>query len=87
MKLQGMKAIANHVGMSEDTILRWIETRGFPAARIGGLYLAETDDIVAWQLRQQAINSPVGRVLESLTARIEVLEAAAKKRPARRDPA
>lgn len=41
--------VANHLGVSKDSVYRWIETKGLPAHRVGRLWkfkLSETDEWV-----------------------------------------
>lgn len=51
MELVGMKAIADHVKMSEATVLSWIREAAFPAKKIRGrgIWLSDTDAVAAWR--------------------------------------
>ena len=40
--------VANHLGVSKDTIYRWIEAKGLPAHRIGRLWKFKLDEIDEW---------------------------------------
>ena len=46
--LVGMKAIQKCVNMSEDTVLTWIRQVGFPAKKVGGIWISETEAISRW---------------------------------------
>lgn len=41
--------VASHLGVTKDSIYRWVEKKGFPAHRVGRLFrfkLSEVDDWV-----------------------------------------
>jgi hypothetical protein len=46
--LVGMKEIQKCVNMSEDTVLTWIRQVGFPAKKVGGIWISETEAITRW---------------------------------------
>ena len=48
MKIEGIKRIADYANRSERTIWEWITKRGFPATLVGGVYVAETEEIDSW---------------------------------------
>jgi len=48
-ELEGMKAICNHVKRSESTVLDWIRFMGFPAKKLGGVWVSETSLISDWK--------------------------------------
>lgn len=52
--LQGMKEICRYMGKSESTIIRYIHTLGFPANKVGGEWLSDTELINKW--RKERIN-------------------------------
>jgi len=51
MELIGMKAIKEHVRMSEATVLSWIREAEFPAKKIRGrgIWISDTDAIAMWR--------------------------------------
>jgi len=40
--------IAQHLGVSIDTIYRWIAGRGMPAHKVGRLWKFKTDEVDKW---------------------------------------
>jgi len=46
--LLGTKEIESYVRVSWRTIRRWIEYHGFPAKKIDGIWIAETEAIEGW---------------------------------------
>jgi excisionase family DNA binding protein len=40
--------IASHLGVSRDTVYRWIETRGLPASKVGRFWKFKMDVVDAW---------------------------------------
>ena len=40
--------IAQHLGVSIDTIYRWIAGRGMPAHKVGRLWKFKTDEVDEW---------------------------------------
>lgn len=48
-ELEGMKAICNHVKRSESTVLDWIRFMGFPAKKLGGIWVSEAGLISDWK--------------------------------------
>lgn len=49
--LTGMKDIQKQVNMSEASVLAWIRDAGFPAKKIGGVWISETEAISRWCAR------------------------------------
>lgn len=48
--LTGMKAICAHEGnMSEPTILKWIREYDYPAEKVDGVWLSDTDLANDWR--------------------------------------
>lgn len=50
--LTGQKMIKAFVGRSWDTIMMWIEERGFPAKKIDGVWESDTDLIIEWRKKK-----------------------------------
>ena len=40
--------IANHLGISRDTVYRWIEHRGMPAHKVGRLWKFQVSEVDQW---------------------------------------
>ena len=40
--------VADHLGISKDTVYRWIEARSLPAHKIGRLWKFKLSDIDEW---------------------------------------
>jgi excisionase family DNA binding protein len=40
--------IASHLGVTRDTIYRWIEDRGLPAHRVGRFWKLQLGEVDAW---------------------------------------
>ncbi|NBZ87900.1 helix-turn-helix transcriptional regulator [Stagnihabitans tardus] len=49
-KLEGVKRIADFLGVDESTVRRWIKNpkRGAPIRKLGGRYFAWEADLVNW---------------------------------------
>ncbi len=47
--LQGMKEICRYMGKSENTILRLIREKDFPAEKIAGEWVSDISLIVGWR--------------------------------------
>lgn len=43
-----VEEIAVHLGVSRDTVYRWIETQGLPAHKVGRLWKFKTSEVDAW---------------------------------------
>jgi hypothetical protein len=54
--LRGVKCIADFLGVGERTVKRWLLTdqTDFPVSRIGGRWVAHTDDLRRWMRRRGA---------------------------------
>lgn len=40
--------IAEHVGISRDTVYRWIDEKGMPAHKVGRLWKFKADEVDDW---------------------------------------
>jgi excisionase family DNA binding protein len=40
--------VARHLGISKDTVYRWIESRSLPAHKIGRLWKFKLSDVDGW---------------------------------------
>ena len=40
--------IAQHLGVSNDTVYKWIENKGLPAHKIGRLWKFKKEDVDGW---------------------------------------
>jgi excisionase family DNA binding protein len=40
--------VANHLGITKDSVYRWIDRRGLPAHKIGRLWKFQLSDVDAW---------------------------------------
>jgi hypothetical protein len=47
-RLEGMTQICDYVKRSDATVLSYIRQRGFPAAKLGSIWLSDTQKIDAW---------------------------------------
>lgn len=44
----GVDEIASYLGVSKDTVYRWIECRSLPAHKVGRLWKFKVADVDAW---------------------------------------
>lgn len=47
--LQGMKEICRYMGKSENTLLRLIKEKDFPAQKVGGEWVSDTQVVADWR--------------------------------------
>lgn len=40
--------VARHLGISRDTVYRWIENRGMPAHKVGRLWKFQVSEVDLW---------------------------------------
>jgi excisionase family DNA binding protein len=52
-------AIAAHLGVSRDTVYRWIERHKMPAHKVGRLWKFQKDEVNAWVRAGGAANPQV----------------------------
>jgi excisionase family DNA binding protein len=43
-----VEEIAEHLGVTKDSVYRWIEKRGLPAHKLGKLWKFKKDEVDAW---------------------------------------
>jgi excisionase family DNA binding protein len=43
-----VEEIAEHLGVSKDTIYTWVTTKGMPGHRVGRLWKFKKDDVDTW---------------------------------------
>ena len=43
-----LEAIARHLGVSQDTVHRWIRMRGMPAHKVGRLWKFQVTEVNDW---------------------------------------
>jgi len=43
-----VEEIAEHLGVTRDSVYRWIEKRGLPAHKLGKLWKFKKDEVDAW---------------------------------------
>jgi len=43
-----LEEIANHLGVSQDTVHRWIRKRQMPAHKVGGLWKFKVSEVDEW---------------------------------------
>lgn len=53
--------VAVHVGVRKDSIYRWIERRGLPAAKVGKLWKLKLSEVDAWMREQQQGSDASGK--------------------------
>ncbi len=53
-KWSSLEEIAEHLGVSKDTIYRWIATRQMPAHKIGKLWKFKISEIDDWVIKGEA---------------------------------
>ena len=45
---QSVEEIAEHLGVSKDTIYAWVTSKGMPGHKVGRLWKFKKDDVDAW---------------------------------------
>lgn len=56
MKLEGIKRIAEYMNRSERTVWDYINNRGLPASLVGGVYIAQSEEVDMWSMRDNPVN-------------------------------
>lgn len=52
--------IASHLGVSRDTVYRWIENRGMPAHKLGRLWKFQVSEVNEWVRAGKAADADEG---------------------------
>ena len=47
--LRGLKAISGYIGCSENTLKLYIRDHGFPATKVGGGWVSDSESIDRWR--------------------------------------
>lgn len=53
-----VEQIASHLGVSKETIYRWLDRQKIPASRVGKLWRFRASDVDEWVLRGGASETP-----------------------------
>lgn len=62
MVLAGLENIAETMGCSRKTLCKWIQTKGFPAFKMDGVWRALPVDVEDWLRQQRALNDTSTRL-------------------------
>lgn len=54
-----VEQIAEHLGVSKDTVYTWISTRNMPAHKVGRLWKFQTPEVDTWVKNNGASNKQV----------------------------
>ena len=57
-RLQSVDDIREYLGVSRDTVYKWIETRGLPAYRLGRLWKFKREEVEEWVKKDGKSDSP-----------------------------
>jgi len=68
-KWLSVEEIADHLGISKETVYRWLEKGGIPAHRIGKLWKFRPSEVDRWVTKGGAEESPVTSKPKSRTAK------------------
>jgi len=52
--------IAEHLGVSKDTVYAWIAKNGMPAHRVGRLWKFQRGEVDSWVRSGGSVDEPVG---------------------------
>ena len=64
----GIADVAAHLSVAKDSIYRWVETKDFPAHRVGRLLRFRLSEVDEWVKTGGGSASRVNRVDDSLSA-------------------
>jgi len=53
-KWSSLEEIAEHLGVSKDTIYRWIASRQMPAHKVGKLWKFKISEVDEWVMKGEA---------------------------------
>ena len=56
----GIERVATHLDVAKDSIYRWVESRGFPAHRVGRLLRFKLSEVDAWVRSNDSTQSSPG---------------------------
>lgn len=56
-KWLSVEEIADHLGISKETVYRWLERGKIPAHRIGKLWKFKASEVDDWVMRGEAVDS------------------------------
>ncbi|MCL1915683.1 MAG: helix-turn-helix domain-containing protein [Desulfovibrionaceae bacterium] len=48
--LRGLKAIGDYLGVSENTVAKYIRENALPAAKVGGGWEADVESLAGWRV-------------------------------------
>jgi len=57
-RLQSVDDIREYLGVSRDTVYKWIEKRGLPAYRLGRLWKFKREEVEEWVKKDGKSDSP-----------------------------
>lgn len=52
-----LKEIMEHLGVSRDTIMKWIDTKNMPATKVGRLWKFKVSEVDAWMKSDAATDN------------------------------
>lgn len=61
----GVDDVARHLGVSHDTVYRWIDAKGLPAHKLGRLWKFKLADVDAWVRSGGATDEPATPTTEA----------------------
>lgn len=57
-RLQSVDDIREYLGVSRDTVYKWIEKRGLPGYRLGRLWKFKREEVEEWVEKDGKADSP-----------------------------
>ena len=64
----GIADVAAHLSVAKDSIYRWVDTKGFPAHRVGRLLRFRLSEVDEWVRTGGGTESGTGKVGRTSTA-------------------